>query len=460
MTGITQPWLGYSGNGSAVAPAVYGNYCEQSDYDYLATQVNISGMIVLCRYGQIFRAQKVQFAEERGAVGVLIYSDPADDGYGKGDMFPDGPARPPLGVQRGTLAYGQFCQGDPSEERRVGICGGVPKLYPKIPAQPISWTAAQSILQTMQGPPVASWLGWQGGLPFHYHIGPTSERVTLSLDVLYDRKPGYNVIARIPGTQSNSTVVIGCHHDAWVMGASDPLTGQAVMSELAKNLRSIYDAGWRPARNIIFAAWDGEEYNCLGSTAFCESGDSNLDSIVALLNIDGIVSTWFPRNNPMLSVDASPSMVDIFANALALTPSPVNASQPCAQHWDGSFGILGDGSDYSNFLDRLGVPVINLGWGNAGVGSIQYHSVYDSFYTIDTFSDPDFLVHKSSTILCAEIMYSLSTFDLNMNFTNLSVQLAEYKLMIVNQYPSLASLDWSAFDDASAEIADSAVAIQ
>jgi N-acetylated-alpha-linked acidic dipeptidase len=441
---------------------VYANFCRESDYEYLekVLGVSVAGRIVICRYGSIFRAQKVQFGEARNAVGVLVYSDPADDGYTQGDEFPAGPARPSGGVQRGTYLYGQYCPGDPGPERVAKLCGNV-TIMPRIPVQPISWQTAYDILANLQGPPVKSQDGWQGGLPFHYHAGPGPVQISIDQVNSFERRNGYNVLATIPGT-SNETVMVGCHHDAWVFGASDPLGGIVVIEEMVRVFAKMYKRGWRPLRTLMFAGWDGEEYNLLGSTTFVdERTDFIRRNLKAYVNIDGVVGTWFP-DSVILGVSASPVLKGVLDQAVANTPSPVQANVSAAvANFDFTYGVLGDGSDYCSFINRLGVPSLDIQWNSPGVGEPQYHSAYDSFYLMADVVDPQFAVHKASVTLVGLALYSLvnvTQVPLSPSFA--ANQYAQYKQLIIQQYPFLAALDWSSYDDAVSDLSMEADAIE
>lgn len=454
-------WAGYGPSTpnaapTPAAPVVYANYCRDEDYDYLdARGVSVSGCVVLCRYGKIFRAQKAQFAEARGAVGVLVYSDPADDGFKQDDEYPAGVGRPPSGGQRGTYLYGQYCSGDPDPERVARLCGNV-TLMPSIPIQPLGWASALPILQALQGLPVVTDDGWQGGLPLHYHVGPGPAQVMMQFNMSFARRKGYNVLSRIPGSHpDNQAVMVGCHHDAWVFGASDPLSGQAVLIELAHVLGHLWKVGWRPKRSIIIAAWDGEEYNLLGSTHFVDTyAKEKMEKIVAYVNIDGIVGNWFP-NNLVLSAAISPVLANVLQDAAMKTPSPVAGSNATMWSLVQSLDVLGDGSDYCAFINHVGVSSIDLQIDSPNLPEPQYHSRYDSFYLMNTTVDPAWQVHKAGTQLVGLIMYALSTQD-NIDFSPAfaASQYASYKTSLITQFPILSQADWSDFDIAMADFTE------
>jgi N-acetylated-alpha-linked acidic dipeptidase len=270
------------------------------------------------------------------------------------------------------------------------------------------------------------------------------------------------VISKIEGGDlAHEIVAVGCHMDAWVMGASDPLSGQAVMIELARVMGLMHAAGWSPRRSIHFLAWDGEEYNLLGSTDYVDKkGDMITKRMVAYVNIDGIVGNWFP-DKVALSLSASPVLADVFLDAVSKTPSPVNASQMVSSVFDGTFSVLGDGSDYCSFINHLGVASLDINWGSPNLPSPQYHSRYDSFFLMNNITDPQFAVHKSSVTLVGLIMYHLSTdAALHLSPSFAAAQYASYKTSIVAQFPILSRLDWAGFDSALAEFNVAASAAQ
>lgn len=459
---------GYSGQsaGQGLRDVVYGNYCRQPDFLYLESiGISVKGRVVLCRYGAIFRGQKAFFAEQYGAISVLIYSDPLDDGYFQGAPYPAGPGRPRDGGQRGTLAYGWLCPGDPGAERLAsGICGPVPTLTPTIPVQPIAWSQAEKLLSLLQGPYVQTELGWQGGLPFHYRIGPGPVQAELVLQFQYAMNKGHNVIARISAPDSGGrSVALGCHLDAWVMGASDPQSGIAILLETARLFGIMYTQGWRPKRDIIFAAWDGEEYGLLGSTHYVDVNAKLLgQEMMAYLNIDGMVATWF-QHSTMLSLDASPLLSGIITRALAQTPSPNVPNTTCLQsNWDGRFGVLGSGSDYTAFLDNAGVSCASFGWGNRGVGSPQYHSKYDSFYLMSQIVDPGFIVHQASVTFTGLALFHLADDPvIGWNASATAVAIAQMRDSLQAQFPvSSQSGDWTAFGTALDSFTSNANSVQ
>ena len=287
---------GFSPSGEATAPVVYANYGLHEDYRRLEEMgISVAGKIVLVRYGRSFRGVKTRIAEEYKAAGVLIYSDPADDGYVAGDIYPRGPYRPPSGIQRGSVYYGSNYSGDPLTPG-VAAKDGAKRLDPKdavslprTPTMPINYRDASEILKHLGGPRVPR--EWQGGLPFTYHVGPGQASVHLKLEMDYQLRPIYDVIGKLRGQNDNEWVILGNHHDAWVFGAVDPSSGTASVLEAARALGELAHGGWKPRRSIIVAGWDAEEYGLIGSTEWVEDNLAELQSkAVAYINMDSAVS--------------------------------------------------------------------------------------------------------------------------------------------------------------------------
>lgn len=402
----------YSIDGDVTAPLVYVNFGVPDDYEMLdRLGVSVKGAIVIARYGGSWRGIKPKVAAEHGAVGCLIYSDPHEDGYFQGADFPAGPYRPKDGVQRGSVMDMPVRAGDPltpgigatKNAKRLSISQA--ETLTKIPVLPISYGDAQPLLAAMGGRPAPE--AWRGSLPITYHVGPGPARVHLKLNFNWDTKPLYNVVARIPGSAEPDTWIIrGNHHDAWVNGAQDPLSGAVALMEEARGFAMLLNQGWKPKRTIIFCVWDGEEEGLLGSTEWAEDHDAELRQKAAVyVNSDG-------NGRGFLQVEGSHSLEN-FINAVArdipdpesqvsvwkrlqfsslakLPPNaPASERQEIRQRPDLRIGALGSGSDYSPFLDHLGVASLNLGFGGEDRGGI-YHSIYDDFYWYTNFSDTDF----------------------------------------------------------------------
>ena len=390
----------YSPSGQVEGDLVYANYGSPDDFDALARMgVSVENKIVIMRYGSTFRGLKVMNAERRGAIGVVIYSDPMEDGYAVGKTYPDGPWRPADSVQRGSVQFNSLCAGDParlySNQSTLELCGfEMQDVIPKIPVLPMSWADALPLLQHLSNPSgVTPPADFQGGLPLVYQTGPGPARV--SLDVNNDIHPGviHNIYATIPGvdygTPDDRMVVLGNHRDAWVFGAVDPNSGTAALLEVSRAFGTLLREGWRPRRTIVLCSWDGEEYGLLGSTAWGETHASFLsDKAVAYLNVDVGVS------GQNLSVHVSGLLSDVVRGAIQAVTDPASG-KPLSEVWDGVMGDLGSGSDYTVFLDRLGIPSLDLSFrqGNAPTSYGVYHSVYDSFSYMQQQIDPDFKYH-------------------------------------------------------------------
>jgi N-acetylated-alpha-linked acidic dipeptidase len=415
----------YSIDGDVTGPLVYVNYGRPEDYDVLERQgVSVKGAIVVSRYGGSWRGIKPKVAGEHGAVGCLIYSDPKDDGFYGDDVFPAGPMRPKDGVQRGSVMDMPLYTGDPLTPG-VGATPSATRLaikdaptITKIPVLPISYADAQPLLAAMTGPVAPE--DWRGALPITYHLGPGTGRVHLKVSSNWDMKPLYDVIARIPGsTFPDEWVIRGNHHDAWVNGAEDPLSGTSSELEEARALGELVKQGWRPKRTIVYAAWDGEEPGLLGSTEWAETHATELRQHAAIyINSD-------TNSRGYLGMSGSHSL-EHFINQVARDVTDPETGQsvwrrvqarsagrggedgrgggtPAASGRgaggagggpDLPIGALGSGSDYTPFLQHLGVPSLNLGFGGEDQTGI-YHSVYDDFYFYTHFLDTKFVYERA-----------------------------------------------------------------
>ncbi len=416
---ILPPFNGSSPSGDAEADVVYANYGRPEDFKKLEEmKVDVRGKIVIVRYGNNFRGVKSFVAEEHGAAAVIIYSDPWDDGYYKGDAYPKGPWRPESGVQRGSIQYMFKYPGDPTTP---GIAS-VPSLpdsqrvspelatdMAKIPTTPISYGDAAPILQNLGGPETPR--DWQGALPFTYHVGPGPVKVKVHLKQDYRYWPIWNVIGKIPGAKyPNEWVVLGNHRDAWVYGAVDPNSGTAAMLETVHGLGELLKQGWRPDRTIIFGSWDAEEEGLIGSTEWGEEHDHEISSnAVAYFNLDVAVS------GPNFNAQAVPSLKGFVREVTRQVPSPKGGTvyevwkeqreRTARQEPDPTqnrvpnakvendvpVGDLGSGSDYSVFIQHLGVPSADMtSSGPYGV----YHSAFDNFAWFKKFGDPTFVYEQ------------------------------------------------------------------
>jgi N-acetylated-alpha-linked acidic dipeptidase len=392
----------YSASGNATAEVVYVNYGIPEDYKELAKQgISVKGKIALARYGRSWRGTKAKVAQENGAVACLIYSDPRDDGFFQGDVFPKGAFRPPDGVQRGSVMDMPLYVGDPltpgwaSEKggRKLGMAEAESLM--RIPVLPVSYADAQPLLSNLAGPVAPE--AWRGALPITYHIGPGPATARIEVDFDWTSKPFYNVIATIPGSSTpDEWVIYGNHHDAWVNGASDPVSGASALLETARTLAEMYRGGWRPKRTIKLALWDAEEFGLIGSTEWVEKHKADLSSKAVLyLNSDSTgTGTLNAGGSPSLQVFFSEVLRDINdpkKNESLLRAARARRAQGEEASNDKSFrlGPLGAGSDYVAFLHHAGIASINAGFSGGDSGGV-YHSIYDSFYWYTKFSDKDF----------------------------------------------------------------------
>jgi N-acetylated-alpha-linked acidic dipeptidase len=399
----------YSADGDVTAPLVYVNYGVPADYDELERRgISVKGAIVIARYGGSWRGIKPKVAYERGAVGCLIYSDPKDDGFGEGETYPKGPYRPKDGVQRGSVMDMPTYPGDPLTPG-IGAVDGAKRLaredaitIMKIPVLPISYADAEPLLAAMTGPVAPE--SWRGGLPITYRLGPGAARVRLKLRFDWKLVPLYNVIAKIPGsTNPDEWVVRGNHHDAWVNGAEDPISGMVAELEEARAMGELLKQGWRPKRTIVYAAWDGEEPALLGSTEWVEQHLAELrQKAVFYLNTDS-------NGRGFLYVGGSHAL-ERFVNEVTRDVEDPQAKVPVSQRLraarvvygdaeartrsDLRIEALGSGSDFTPFLQHAGVPTLNVGFGGEDGGGI-YHSIYDTFRWFTTFSDTSFVYGRA-----------------------------------------------------------------
>ena len=400
----------YSADGDVTADLVYVNYGIPEDYDELAKLgVDVKGKIVIARYGRSWRGIKPKLAWERGAVGCIIYSDPRDDGYFQGAVYPEGPWRPEQGVQRGSVMDMPIHPGDPltpgwgSEKGARRLERSESKTILKIPVLPISYGDALPLLRNLRGPVAPE--PWRGALPITYRVGPGPAKVRLKLAFDWQVRPIYNVIARIDGARfPDEWIIHGNHHDGWGNGASDPTSGNVALMETARGFAELLKTGWRPARTVMFASWDGEEWGLLGSTEWAEKHRDELTAkAVAYINSDSTGKGW-------LGAGGSHSL-QLFINEVARdVPDPrgsgmsvheaarARAIEQARSEADKAMlrtraitpiDALGSGSDYTVFIDHLTIASMNLGFGGDGGGGI-YHSNYDTFNWYTKFSDGDF----------------------------------------------------------------------
>jgi N-acetylated-alpha-linked acidic dipeptidase len=416
LAGALPPYVAYQGDGDVTAPVVYVNYGMPDDYDALEQRgISVKGRIVLARYGGGWRGLKPKLAQEHGAIGCLIYSDPADDAYAQADVYPRGGGRPDAGIQRGSVADMPLYPGDPLTPG-IGSTPGAKRLTRaeaktllKIPTLPISYRDATWIIAALDGPLVTG--KERGALGLAYHWGGTDAvKVHLAVKSDWSLKPVYDVIAMLPGTTyPDQWIVRGNHHDGWVFGAADPLTGQVALMSEAKALGALYRSGWRPARTIVYASWDGEEPALLGSTEWAETHADELKrKAVLYINTDnngrGFLRASGSHDLQHFVAQAADDVADprtgvpaaqrgrarILAAAYTggaddVTPDLVDAAKAGG---DLPIGPLGSGSDYTVFLQHLGIASLDIRFGGEDESAGSYHSAYDSFYHVTHFDDP------------------------------------------------------------------------
>jgi len=415
VPGMLPPYVAYQGDGDVTGDLVYVNYGLPDDYKALERRgVDVRGKIVIARYGGGWRGLKPKLAQEHGAIGCIIYSDPEDDGYRAGDVYPKGGARPDFGVQRGSVADMTLYPGDPLTPG-VGATANARRLKRedaqtilKIPVLPISYGDASQLLSRLGGPEAPGF--FVGALPVTYHLGGDGAvQVHLAVESDWSMKPAYDVIAMLKGsTYPDQWVIRGNHHDGWVMGASDPLSGNVAMLSEAKALGALYAQGWRPKRTIVYASWDAEEPMLLGSTEWAEAHAAELqEKGVLYLNTDGngrgFLGVAGSHEYQHLVNEVAADVMDPQTGVSVLDrlrarirvgaydkTGPTDEQQLAAAEKGGDLPIrpLGSGSDYSAFLQHLGLPSLNLGFGGESESGGVYHSIYDSFHHMTTFDDP------------------------------------------------------------------------
>ncbi len=419
----------YSIDGDVTAELVYVNRGIPEDYEELERRgIDVRGKIVIARYGGSWRGIKPKVAAERGAVGCLLYSDPSDDGFGPGDAYPRGGYRPEQGVQRGSVADMPLFPGDPltpfeaalPDARRFDLADA-PTLT-RIPVLPLSWADAKPLLEAMGGPVAPA--AWRGGLPLTYHLGPGPAKVRLALQFDWSLQPAFNVIARWPGSElPDQWIVRGNHHDAWVNGAADPVSGMVAVMEEARVLAEMARAGRPPRRTVIYAAWDAEEPGLIGSTEWAEQhSDALREHAVAYVNSDsnsrgflrmgGSHSLERLMNEVIVDVEDPRHGVSVGERLRAAragsSAKPISDRALAGANL--SLASLGSGSDYTPFLQHLGIASLNLGFGGEGQYG-QYHSIYDSIDHFERFMDPDFSYGRSLVQVAGRVVLRLANAD-------------------------------------------------
>jgi N-acetylated-alpha-linked acidic dipeptidase len=457
QSGQLPTYNAWSADGDVTSELVYVNYGLNADYEELAKMgIDVKGKIVIARYGQSWRGIKPKIAQEHGAIGCIIYSDPKDDGYYQGDVYPKGAFKNEFGVQRGSVMDMVIYPGDPltpgigatKDAKRYASHLDAPNLL-KIPVLPISYHDAKPLLEALAGPVAPE--GWRGALPITYHVGPGKSTVHLKLQFDWKLVPCYDVIAMIKGSEfSDEWVIRGNHHDAWVNGAMDPVSGQASMLEEAKALGTLVKSGWRPKRTIIYCAWDGEEPALLGSTEWVEDHAALLqqNTVVYInsdengrgfLNAGGSHALEGVVDEVAKNVTDPQTGVSIYerqkAHKIATATSPQLAKEvmdKTSLHLE----ALGTGSDFSPFLQHLGIPSVDLGFSGEDNGG-SYHSIYDSYDNYIRFIDPGFYYcaslskiagHVSLRMLDADVL----PFDFRILYREIKSYTTELQTLISN----------------------------
>ncbi|KAI1334077.1 hypothetical protein F5Y15DRAFT_315907 [Xylariaceae sp. FL0016] len=437
---------GYSASGNVTGQFVYVNYGTYADFeDVVKANISLAGKIAIARYGGIFRGLKVKRAQELGMIGCVLFSDPGDDGEvteeNGYEAYPDGPARNPSSVQRGSVQFLSVAPGDPTTPgypSKPGVPRTLPDgSIPSIPSLPISYAEVLPILKALNGHgPQAKdfneyWtrntgLGYKG---IDYNVGPSPAGVVLNLvnEQDYTITPMWNVIGIINGTISDEVIIVGNHRDAWIAGgAGDPNSGSAVLNEVIRSFGQALEQGWKPLRTIVFASWDGEEYGLVGSTEWVEEYLPWIQAAnVAYINVDvGVRGTSFGAN-------AAPLLHKLLRDVTSMVPSPNQtvAGQTIGDLWDGTIGTMGSGSDFTAFQDFAGVPSLDFGFGaeRDGAPVYHYHSNYDSHHWMSEFGDPGFVYHKGMAQLLGITVAKIADTPLvSLNATDYAAALKEY----------------------------------
>jgi len=432
------PYNIYGADGDVTADLVYLNQGMPDDYKELASHgIDVKGKIVITRYGGGWRGLKPKFAHEHGAIGCIVYSDPRDDGYGAGDAYPKGGFRPADGVQRGSVLDMPIYPGDPltpgvgatADAKRLAIAEA--KTILKIPVLPLSYADAQPLLAALEGPVAPA--AWRGSLPITYHFGPGPAKVHLTVTSDWGLKPIYDVIALLKGRERpDEWIIRGNHHDGWVFGAEDPLSGNVALMAEAKAIGGLAKDGWRPKRTLVYCSWDGEEPGLLGSTEWAEThGDELREKAVLYLNSDGngrgFLEAGGSHSLQALVNQAAGSVRDPETGATVLQrlkarilteSSRRGASEELKRvaklvggGGNPPLDALGSGSDYTVFIDHLGIAALNLGFTGESETRGVYHSAYDSFDHYSRFGDPGFVYGVALAQIAGRIVLRMSEAD-------------------------------------------------
>ena len=437
-------FVAYSASGTVTAPVVYVNYGLPTDYARLAAAgVDVRGKVAIARYARSHRAVKIHTAEQAGAAGIIIYSDPADDGFARGTTWPDGPWRADFQSQSGNGKYSWFWHGDPLTPG-VAAMPGVTTLtpataptLPQIPAVVLAFREASKILSRLAGPAVPS--GFQGALPFTYRLGPGP--VTVRLDVQMDasRRPIRNVIGRIAGRDPDRWIILGTHHDAWSFGGMDPGTGLAPVFEVARGLAALAKSGWTPERSIVFAFWDAEEFGLIGSTEYAEAMQAELrEKAIVYINTDLSMRGRFDGGG-------TPSLRDLLVQVTRDVPhfdgkgsvydrwreeqwarEPVDRRRRGQNGFEVELAALGSGADFVAFQDFLGLPSLQMEFDFEGSYG-PYHSNYDTRRFVERHVDPGFKVSETlARVLGLTVMRLASTELLPFRYSHYARKMEEF----------------------------------
>jgi N-acetylated-alpha-linked acidic dipeptidase len=471
-------FVAYSASGTVTAPVVYVNYGLPPDYDQLAAAgVDVKGKIVMARYARSHRAVKIHTAEEHGAAAIIIYSDPADDGYAKGLAWPEGPWRADFMIQRGNGKYSWFWHGDPLSPGVAARSGAAvlepatAATLPKIPAVVLSSKEASRILSQLRGP--ASPAGFQGALPFTYRLGPGPAVVKLDVHMDAGWRTIHDVIGRLRGKNPERWVVLGTHHDAWTFGGMDPGSGTSAVFETARALGALHKHGWVPDRSIVFAFWDAEEFGLVGSTEYAEAFEKQLrEKAVAYINTDLFMRGQFGGGG-------TPSLRDFLVQVAKDVPGltgkgsvydewrsaqwqkqPAERRRRGPRDFEVELAALGSGADFVAFQDYLGLPTLSMQFDFDGSYG-TYHSNYDSRYFVEHFSDPGFQVARTmSQMFGLAVMRLADAQLLPFRYSHYARKISEYLDSAASWNDEVIKLDLSASKTLAKEIEARAAALE
>ena len=436
----------WSADGDVNAELVFVNYGLPADYEELEKMgIDVKGKIVIAKYGRCWRGIKPKVAYEHGAVGCIIYSDPKDDGYNQGDVYPKGAFKSAYGVQRGSVMDMVIYPGDPltpgigSTENAKRLDRKDAPTILKIPVLPISYHDAQPLLEALDGPVAPA--DWRGALPLTYHIGPGKAKVHLKLEFEWKIRPAYDVIAMMKGSEyPDEWVIRGNHHDAWVNGAGDPISGQAALLEEAKAIGELAKKGWKPKRTLVYCAWDGEEPGLLGSTEWVEDHAKELQQkAVVYINTDGngrgfldaegshaLEPAMYEISQAVKDPQTGVSVYERLKARNVLNAATPKAKKEAMSKKEMTLGALGSGSDYSSFIQHLGIPALNLGYGGEDPGG-EYHSIYDSYDDYSRFKDPGFEYGATLAKTSGRVALRMADADvLPFDFSHLQKTISKY----------------------------------